>query len=301
MEYARIAARHFGTEHHEHYVTPDGTRRGDSARRRALRPAVRQLVGGAGVYLRAHGARAWRRASCSPATAATNCSAATRATPSRRSSRRTGAVPPGVCAERCWNRCSRTALRAPAAASRKAASYVDQASVPMPARIETYNLLTRFGPANGLHAAASSSRSTRRARPHCRRRCTAATASRLRRPHAGVRLALHAGRQRPAEGHAARRGWRASTSAFRCCPTRSSICPLRAGARRQGAWPASCGTSSRSRCADFLPPEIIAKKKHGFGLPVGTWLVTRRRVPGAGARFAASAGRPRPDPARAGR
>ena len=26
--------------------------------------------------------------------------------------------------------------------------------------------------------------------------------------------------------------------------------------------------------ADFLPPEIIAKKKHGFGLPVGPWLVT---------------------------
>ena len=24
---------------------------------------------------------------------------------------------------------------------------------------------------------------------------------------------------------------------------------------------------------DFLPPEIIAKKKHGFGLPVGVWLV----------------------------
>ena len=23
MEYARIAARHFGTEHHEYYVTPD--------------------------------------------------------------------------------------------------------------------------------------------------------------------------------------------------------------------------------------------------------------------------------------
>ena len=29
---------------------------------------------------------------------------------------------------------------------RKAASYVDQASVPMPARLETYNLLKRFGP-----------------------------------------------------------------------------------------------------------------------------------------------------------
>jgi len=25
--------------------------------------------------------------------------------------------------------------------------------------------------------------------------------------------------------------------------------------------------------ADFLPPEIIAKRKHGFGLPFGRWLV----------------------------
>ena len=24
---------------------------------------------------------------------------------------------------------------------------------------------------------------------------------------------------------------------------------------------------------DFLPPEIISKKKHGFGLPVGAWLI----------------------------
>jgi asparagine synthase (glutamine-hydrolysing) len=28
--------------------------------------------------------------------------------------------------------------------------------------------------------------------------------------------------------------------------------------------------------ADFLPPEIITKKKHGFGLPVGHWLVTHK-------------------------
>ncbi len=26
--------------------------------------------------------------------------------------------------------------------------------------------------------------------------------------------------------------------------------------------------------ADFLPPEIIAKKKHGFGMPVGPWLLS---------------------------
>ena len=27
---------------------------------------------------------------------------------------------------------------------------------------------------------------------------------------------------------------------------------------------------------DFLPPEIIAKQKHGFGLPVGEWIAGHR-------------------------
>jgi asparagine synthase (glutamine-hydrolysing) len=28
--------------------------------------------------------------------------------------------------------------------------------------------------------------------------------------------------------------------------------------------------------SEFLPPQIIAKKKHGFGLPVGVWLASHR-------------------------
>ena len=27
---------------------------------------------------------------------------------------------------------------------------------------------------------------------------------------------------------------------------------------------------------DFLPPQVITKEKHGFGLPVGTWLLEYR-------------------------
>jgi asparagine synthase (glutamine-hydrolysing) len=30
----------------------------------------------------------------------------------------------------------------------------------------------------------------------------------------------------------------------------------------------------------FLPPEIIAKKKHGFGLPIGVWIRTKKNVAG---------------------
>ena len=56
MEYARIAARHFGTEHHEYYVTPDDLVAAHPDGRRGLRPAVRQLVGAARLLLR----HAWR-------------------------------------------------------------------------------------------------------------------------------------------------------------------------------------------------------------------------------------------------
>ncbi len=91
--YARIAARHFGTEHHEHYVTP--------AELVAAIPTGRRLTttsrSATPRRCRPSSARRWRAStaytSCSPATAATNCSAATRAMPSRRSSKRGGCCP----------------------------------------------------------------------------------------------------------------------------------------------------------------------------------------------------------------
>ena len=86
MAYARIAARHFGTDHHEYYVTPDDLvasipqhRRASTTSRSATRRSCRPTI--------AHdGARTPASTRCSPATAATSCSAATRATPSSASS-----------------------------------------------------------------------------------------------------------------------------------------------------------------------------------------------------------------------
>ena len=62
MEYARIAARHFGTDHHEYYVTPDDLVERIPHVAVALRPAVRQLVGAARVLLRQARARSRRDA-----------------------------------------------------------------------------------------------------------------------------------------------------------------------------------------------------------------------------------------------
>ncbi len=61
MEYARLAARHFNTKHHEYYVTPDDLVRSIPESRRALRPALRQLFRRAGLLLRPDGEGRRRR------------------------------------------------------------------------------------------------------------------------------------------------------------------------------------------------------------------------------------------------
>ena len=37
---------------------------------------------------------------------------------------------------------------------------------------------------------------------------------------------------------------------------------------------------------DFLPPEVIVKRKQGFGLPVGPWLQSHRPLPSSPVRVA---------------
>ena len=120
-----------------------GRRRRDTRHRDRLRRAVRQRFGGA----RPTSAPEWRARmesrSCSPATAATRSSAATPATPSRSSSRRTAG----------FRRPLRRAVIEPLAFGvpggdripplRKLGSYIRQASVPLPDRLETYNFLHR--------------------------------------------------------------------------------------------------------------------------------------------------------------
>ena len=82
MAYARIAARHFGTEHHEYYVTPDDLVRSIGE----VAASYDQPFGNSSALPAYYCAKVERgrtaSAGCSPATAETSCSAATRATPS---------------------------------------------------------------------------------------------------------------------------------------------------------------------------------------------------------------------------
>jgi asparagine synthase (glutamine-hydrolysing) len=144
MEYARIASRHFKTEHHEYYVTPDD-----------VVAAIPQI---AGVFDQPFG-----NASAVPAFYCARMAKADGVTRifggdggdelfggnERYSKQHVFALyerVPGLV---------RKALLEPAVFNfpggehikllRKARSYIEQASVPMPARLETYNLLGRYG------------------------------------------------------------------------------------------------------------------------------------------------------------
>jgi asparagine synthase (glutamine-hydrolysing) len=144
MEYARIAAKHFGTDHHEYYVTPDDVVSaipqiataydqpfGNSSAvptlycaRLAKEDGIERLIGGDGGdelfggnerYAKQYVFSLYERI---PA-------------PLRK-----GLVGPLIRAIPPAN-----GFRL----LRKAKSYVEQASIPMPARLETYNLIDRIG------------------------------------------------------------------------------------------------------------------------------------------------------------
>jgi asparagine synthase (glutamine-hydrolysing) len=144
MEYARIASRHFSTQHHEYYVTPDD-----------VVAAIPQI---AAVFDQPFG-----NASAVPAF---YCARMAKADGLSRilggdggdelfgGNERYAKQTIFSLYERIPSALRRSILEPivfnmPAGQNipllRKARSYIDQASVPMPARLETYNLLERYG------------------------------------------------------------------------------------------------------------------------------------------------------------
>ena len=269
MEYARIASRHFGTEHHAYYVTPDDVVAaipkiagvfdqpfgnasavpGYYCAKMAQADGVTRIFGGDGGdelfggnerYSKQHVFARYERV-------------------------------PGLL---------RKALLEPAVFNfpagehvklvRKARSYIEQASVPMPARLETYNLLGRYGPSQVF------------------------TDEFLAGADAGAPLASLSRTYGKSEaGSLINRMLELDlkiTLADNDLPKVVKACELAglevafpflndqmvAFSARLTPQQKLNGTQLRwffkEALRDFLPNEIITKQKHGFGLPFGVWL-----------------------------
>lgn len=267
MEYARLAARHFKTQHHEYYVTPDDVVQaiprlgeiydqpfGNSSAvptyycaRMAKADGVERLLGGDGGDELFGGNERYAKQYVLSLY---------------------GSVP-GLLRK---SLVEPLAYLAPGAVPlvRKARSYIEQASVPMPARLETYNLLGRFGAERVFHDDFLAGVET------------------------GRPLALLDDVYRNARAHSLINRMLALDLKFTLAdndlPKVSRTCEL-AGVdvafpmmdERVVEFSAELepqlklkGTKLRwffkEALRDFLPHEIIVKQKHGFGLPFGPWL-----------------------------
>ena len=130
MEYARLAAKHFGASHHEHYVTPD-----------ELVAAIPKVA--------AHYDQPFGNSSALPAYIAGDGGDELFGGNSRYAKNRVFGFYdniPGVLRAVLEPLLASPLGKLPLAS--KGASYVEQARVPMPARNEMYNMLLRLGPEN---------------------------------------------------------------------------------------------------------------------------------------------------------
>jgi asparagine synthase (glutamine-hydrolysing) len=269
MEFARTAARHFGTEQHEYYVTPadvvetlprmveayDQPFGNASAvptyhcARLAREHGVERILGGdGGDELYGGNARYARQ----------------------RVFARYDALPAGLRRAIVEPLARRLPMTDSVALLRKARSYVEQASQPMPERYESYNLLERLGLATVLTPDFLRVVDTGAPRRHMRELWDATPGDALINRMLALDFRL--------------------TLADNDLPKVTRMCAL-AGIDvafpmlhdpvidLSLALPADYklrGTTLRwffkESLKDFLPNKIITKEKHGFGLPVGAWL-----------------------------
>jgi asparagine synthase (glutamine-hydrolysing) len=269
MEYARITARHFGTEHHEHYVTPDDVVRaipllaaaydqpfGNASAvptyycaRLAKEDGVRQLLGGDGGdelfggnsrYAKQYQLALYERV---PETL------------------RQRILEPLLLS---WPGIATIPML------RKVRSYVEQARLPMPARYESYNLLERLGPGSVFAAEFLAEIDQGLPRARLREAYDSTQASSLinRLLALDLRFTLADNDLLKVTRTCDLAGVDVAFPLLHESVVElSAVLPPDFKLR---------GTRLRyffkEALRDFLPRATIMKKKHGFGLPAGLWL-----------------------------
>lgn len=269
MEYARLASRHFKTEHHEYYVTPDDVVQAIPA----IAEVYDQPFGNASAIPTYFCARMARDGGISRLLGGDGGDELFGGN-TRYAKQYQLSLYENIPATLRNRLIESIVYRLPGAERlgliRKARSYIEQASLPMPARYETYNLLERLGSANVFTAEFLAEINTGHPLEMMTDLYNSAQAKTLINRMLALDIKI--------------------TLADNDLPKVTRMCEL-AGidvafpmlhesvVDFSAALPPSLklkGTKLRyffkEALRDFLPPEIITKEKHGFGLPVGTWL-----------------------------
>jgi asparagine synthase (glutamine-hydrolysing) len=271
MEYARIAARHFGTDHHEYYVTADDV----VTSIEAIVTSFDQPFGNSSVLPAYYCASMARDSGVEMLLAGDGgdelFGGNTRYAKQRifdaygriPSPLRIGFIEPAIAGSRALKRIP---------AIRKAASYVEQAKIPLPHRLDVYNLLLRIGIDEVLTAEFLE---TIDKAEHIRQQAETYAACSARTPI--NRMLAYDWKYTLADNDLPKvLGATAHAKvgvAFPLLDDRLVDFSLRLQPRYKLK-----GSTLRwffkEALRGFLPDAILAKKKHGFGLPFGIW-VTR--------------------------
>lgn len=281
MSYARLAARHFNSDHHEHYITPDELVR--------TIPSVAahydQPFGNSSAlpaYYCAHLAREHRIDKVLAGDGGDELFGGNTRYAKQKVFDTYQRVPQQIRHHAIEPLLLGSSVARRVPGIRKLARYVEQARVPMPARLETYNLLDRFG-AGTIFA------------PGFLECVNAAE------PPAVQREVFDRNEARSIVDRMLAYDWRFTLAD-------ADLPKVRLTTQLAGATvgfpfldddlvdfslglPASMKVRHlelrhffKAALRDFLPIETIRKKKHGFGLPFGPWLIQDKAL----AQFAAA-------------
>lgn len=270
MEYARIAARHFGAEHHEYYVTPADLVRSIPA----VAASYDQPFGNSSVVPAYYCAQAARQAGVTRILAGDGGDELFGGNTRYAKQRVFGLyenIPAGLRRHLLEPLLTGSELPGKLPGIKKAVSYVEQARVPMPDRMQMYNLLARLGLEEVLTpeflAQVSPEDTLKQQREIYRSGDGQALVNRMlwydwKYTLADNDLPKVVGATTLAE----------LPVGFPLLDDRLVDFSLRLDPelKLKGL---TLRWFFKEALSDFLPPEIITKKKHGFGLPFGVWAV----------------------------